>query len=341
MKINANINKFNFNSKSLRTFSPEKVKLLIPKFFSTGKRNQRQNKDLKKFNTISNRTYYSSFRPKDLNLSPYKTISNKDNYEYSKINQCLSINNRYSSSLNTDFTEFSPFIKNENSKNIYSRNNLTNEISTFSLGKFKTKPENNIYKINLINTDELTQISSLLLSFKSHKKMKKKKKINFSLNNFKYNSLKYHLNKKTKLNENQIVNRYRPIIKEFFGKKDYKKFESKSAKYIRPEELITLYRDTTLIDGIFEYLNKSFMKIRYIQAKKNHKFLKELMEKKKEESKNHFLKMKKDVFLPLDKFFQIKKIMYRDSNRGLSVENKINIKSQKKIFKKSKEQIDI
>ena len=61
------------------------------------------------------------------------------------------------------------------------------------------------------------------------------------------------------MNENDIQNRYRPIIKEFFGKKDYKKFESKSEKFIRPEELKMLYRDTRLINSIFDYLNNQIL----------------------------------------------------------------------------------
>ena len=110
------------------------------------------------------------------------------------------------------------------------------------------------------------------------------------------------------MNENDIQNRYRPIIKEFFGKKDYKKCESKSEKFMRPEELKMLYRDTRLINSIFDYLNNSFSKIRYHQAMINQKEMNELLKKKNE--KNFCNKLDKEKDLPLNDIIQIKKIIH-------------------------------
>jgi hypothetical protein len=141
----------------------------------------------------------------------------------------------------------------------------------------------------------------------------------------------YHINKRNKLNDYQIQNRYRPIYKEFFGKKDYMKFAKKSKKFVRQEELKLLYKDTTLISGIFEYLNKSFLKIRYQQALRNHKIKSELLRKKKEETKIFYQTNEKELYLPLDKFFQIKKITYISNIEGaFSVDNKNSISEKRK-----------
>jgi hypothetical protein len=148
----------------------------------------------------------------------------------------------------------------------------------------------------------------------------------------------YHLNKESKLNDYQIQNRYRPIYKDFFGKKDYIKFKNKSKKFIRTDELKTLYKETTLINGIFEYLNKYYLKIRYTQAKKNQKILEELLKRKKEESQNYYHNLEREINLPLDQLFQIKNITYNErQGRTLSVENKNGIKENKDTMPSRKE----
>jgi hypothetical protein len=225
-------NNLNNKSHSLRIIAPRAINLNNIKYNSYYNTITEKNNDLNLYNTISNQTNYSSFKRRELTLSSNYTSS------YENIHNGFS--NRY---------KYNDIIPSINSN--YSKNKTTN---TFSIKRVKI--DKHKVKINLINTEELTRISTLLSAFKSPKKKKKRKKyFNSSTKNFKFGSLLYHLNKKSKMNENDIQNRYRPIIKEFFGKKDYKKFESKSEKFIRPEELKMLYRDTRLINSIFDYLN--------------------------------------------------------------------------------------
>jgi hypothetical protein len=325
-------NKINIKS-SLSILSPKKGNLNLINQNSCDKRsiNQKEDRDLKLYHTITNRTHNSFFKHK-------KITSSLDNNNNNNLCQCLLINKRFLNS-NKSNTNILPSFKDEYTQKNYSRNKF-NTLSTSPLHRYTTESTNNpynTYNINLINTGELTQISNLLSSFKSPKK-KKKKKRTFSINNLKYNSLMYHISKRNKLNDYQIQNRYRPVYKEFFGKKDYMKFANKSKKFVRQEELKLLYKDTTLIIGIFEYLNKSFLKIRYQQALRNHKIKSELLKKKKEEKKNFYQSNEKEVYLPLDKFFQIKKITYRSNNEGtFSVDNKNSIREKAKM-KSTKEE---
>ena len=327
-------NKINIKS-SLSIFSPKKGNIDMVNHNSCDKRsiNQNEDRDLKLYHTIINRTHNSFFKHK-------KIASDLDNNNNNNLCQCLLINKNFLNNSNNSNTNILPTFKDEYTQKNYSRNKF-NTLSTSFFYPYKTESVNNpynTYNINLINTGELTQISNLLSSFKSPKK-KKKKKRNFSINNLKYNSLMYHINKRNKLNDYQIQNRYRPIYKEFFGKKDYMKFAKKSKKFVRQEELKLLYKDTTLISGIFEYLNKSFLKIRYQQALRNHKIKSELLRKKKEETKIFYQTNEKELYLPLDKFFQIKKITYRSSNEGaFSVDNKNSI-SEKRKMKSTKEEL--
>ena len=319
---------------SLNIFSPKKEKLDMVNYNSWDKRsiNQNEDRELKLYQTITSRNHNSFFKHKKIT----STVDNNDN---NNLCQCLLINKRFLNNSNNSNKNILPSFKDEYTQKNYSRNKY-NTLSTSFFHRYKTESANNpfnTYNINLINTGELTQISNLLSSFKSPKK-KKKKKRNFSINNLKYNSLIYHISKRNKLNDYQIQNRYRPIYKEFFGKKDYMKFANKSKKFVRQEELKLLYKDTTLIIGIFEYLNKSFLKIRYQQALRNHKIKSELLKKKKEERKNFYQSNEKEVYLPLDKFFQIKKITYRSNNEGtFSVDNKNSIREKAKM-KSTKEE---
>ena len=335
---------FNANSFSLKLFTPEKTKPNKPKFNTCDRERKSlkeiSNKKIKIFNKIANKTYYMPFKPRKIGLSSNfnYTLFDEKNY-HNDLCQCLSINNRYSSLSTNSNTNNLPSINNDNTQRNTSRKTVyDNTITISSFGRLKTESRNKNFDINLINTDELTKISSLLLSFKSHKKKKKKKNKDYFLNNIKFNSLMYHLNKESKLNDYQIQNRYRPIYKEFFGKKDYNKFKNKSKKFIRTDELKTLYKETTLINGIFEYLNKYYLKIRYTQAKKNQKILEELLKKKKEESQNYYHNSEKEINLPLDKLFQIKKIAYNEiQGRALSVENKKGMKENKNVASSKKE----
>ena len=333
--------KLNIKSNSLKAFSPDKKDKFEPKFNSCDKRviKIKKNKDSKIYST-TNKTNYSSFKPKELTLSTNFTLSNEFSNHRSRLYQSLLTNNK---SLNNWNTESSS--NNDNTfQKINIKPNLIHTISDFSFKKYKPqnyiKKEHNSYNINLINTGELTQISSLLSSFKSSKKHKKKKKLKYYLNTSEYNSIKYHLTKKAKLNDSQILNRYRPIIKEFFLKKDYLRFEKKSEKFLHPNELKMLYKEKSLINGIFEYLSKSFMKIRYNQAKKNNKMITDFFEKKKEESKNYYLKLEKEIKLPLDKLFQIKKIKFDSSDKVLNTKNKIIKKENKNIMTKSSKELN-
>ena len=337
-------NNFNTNSYSLKLFTPEKSKENKKKFNTCDRERKSlkeiSNKRIKMFNKIANKTYYFPYKPRNVGLSSNfnYTLFDERNH-HNDLFQCMSINNRYSYISTNSNTNNLPSINNDNTqKNTPRKNNYDNIITISSFGRLKTESRNKNFDINLINTDELTKISSLLLSFKSHKKKKKKKKSNYFLNSIKFNSLMYHLNKENKLNDYQIQNRYRPIYKEFFGKKDYSKFKSKSKKFIRTDELKTLYKETTLINGIFEYLNKYYLKIRYTQARKNQKLLEELLERKKEESRNYYHNSEKEINLPLNKMFQIKKIPYNGrQGRTLSVENKKYMKENMNIREARKE----
>ena len=325
-------NKINIKS-SLSIFSPKKGNIDVINHNSCDKKDLNQNKDrdLKLYHTLSNRTHNSFFKHKK--ITSFLDYNNNNN-----LCQCLLINKGFLNNCNNSNTNILPSFKDESTQKNYSRNKF-NTLNSSSFSRYKTESINNqysTYNINLINTGELTQISNLLSSFKSPKK-KKKKKRNFSINNLKYNSLMYHISKKNKLNDYQIQNRYRPIYKEFFGKKDYMKFANKSKKFVRQEELKLLYKDTTLISGIFEYLNKSFLKIRYQQALRNHKIKSELFQKKKEERKNFFKSNEKELYLPLDKFFQIKKVTYFSDKDGVfSFDNK-NLECEKRKMKSTKE----
>ena len=325
-------NKINIKS-SLSIFSPKKESIDMINHNSCDKRNlyQYENRDLEIYHSIRNRTHNSFFKHK-------KITSLLDNKNNSNLCQCLLINKGFLNKSNNSNTNILPSFKDESTQKDYSRNKF-NTLNTSSFRRYKTESTNNpynTYNINLINTGELTQISNLLSSFKSPKK-KKKKKRNFSINNLKYNSLMYQINKKNKLNDYQIQNRYRPVYKEFFGKKDYMKFANKSKKFVRQEELKLLYKDTTLISGIFEYLNKSFLKIRYQQALRNHKIKNELLQRKKEERKNFYQSNEKEVYLPLDTFLQIKKVTYNNNKDGIcSLDNK-NALCEKRKMKSKKE----
>ena len=335
---------FNTNSYSLKLFTPEKTNPNKQKFNTCDRKRKSlkeiSNKNIKIFNTIANKSYYFPFKYRKYGISSNfnYTLFDENNYN-NDLCQCLSINNRYSN-LSTNFNSNNlPSINNDNTQRNTSRKTVyNNTITISSFGRLKTESRNKNFDVNLINTDELTKISSLLLSFKSRKKKKKQKKKDYFLNKIKFNSLMYHLNKESKLNDYQIQNRYRPIYKEFFGKKDYIKFKNKSKKFIRTDELKTLYKETTLINGIFEYLNKYYLKIRYTQAKKNQKILEELLKKKKEESQNYYHNSEKEINLPLDKLFQIKKIAYnKRQGKTLSVDNKNGIKENKNIMSSKKE----
>ena len=321
-------NKINIKS-SLSIFSPKKENIDMIDNNSCDKKsiNQNENRDLKLYHTITNRTHNSFFKHKKITSI---LDSNNDNND---LCQCLLINKGFLNNSNYSNINILPPFKDESTQKNYSRNKF-NTLSASSFHRYKTESTNNpysTYNINLINTGELTQISNLLSLFKSPKKKKKKKRI-FSINNLKYNSIMYHITKRNKLNDYQIQNRYRPVYKEFFGKKDYMKFANKSKKFIRQEELKLLYKDTTLISGIFEYLNKSFLKIRYQQALRNHKIKSELMKNKKEERKNFFKSNEKEVYLPLDKFFQIKKVTYGSNKDGIaSLDNKNSVYEKRKI----------
>ena len=266
------------------------------------------NISLKKFwtiNSFASKTN-SSFKQKELTLSSTYTIPNESNHK-NKISQCLIINNRYYDNLNNDLIPSICTSQFKNSRN-YFMNRTKNSSSFPKLTKETGKTR---FNINLINTGELTQISSLLSSFKTPKKIKKRKISKTSKNNYKFNSLLYHLNKKTNIKDSQIENRYRPIIKEFFGKDDYLKFSTKSEKFLRPEELKMLYKDTRLIKTIFDYLNNTFSNIRYHQAIEDQKKLNEILEKKKQE-KYYYNKVEENLNFPLEKFFKVKKVIYNN-----------------------------
>ena len=258
------------------------------------------------------------------------TLSNDTNH-HNQFSQCIMIINRYNKILNNDCIPSINNIKIKNSKNIF--NKATNYLVS---NKLKAESGNNKFNINLINTSELTEISSLLSSFKSPKKEKKIKKI--KLKNSKFNSLLYYLNKNTKFKENEIQNRYRPIIKEFFGKKDYIKFANKSEKFIRPKEVKTLYKDTKLIKTIFDYINNSFLKLRYNQAKINHEKMIELFEKQKKEK---FKNQKEKNIILVDKCLQIKNLIYKKNINELEdIESEKKRKENKKIYTTPKEEYD-
>ena len=317
-------NNLNNKSHSLKIFRPRDININNIKYNSYYDIITKKNNDLNLYNTISNQTKYSSFKRRELTLSSnytssYENIPINKNYQYSLNSNEFS--NRYKYN---DYNDIIPSINSNCSKN-----KTTN---TFSIKRVKL--DKHKVKINLINTEELTKISTLLSSFKSPKKKRKRKKyFNSSTKNFKYGSLLYHLNKKSKMNENDIQNRYRPIIKEFFGKKDYKKFASKSEKFVRPEELKMLYRDTGLINSIFDYLNNSFSKIRYHQTMINQKEKNELLKKKNEKNFCHKLVKEKD--LPLNDIIQIKKIIY-DKNKNKNKFKTINdeVEKESNILKK-------
>ena len=335
---------FNTNSYSLKLFTPEKTRTNEPKFNSCDRERKSlkeiSTKRIKIFDKIANKTYYFPYKPRKVGLSSnFNYTLFDENNCHNDLFQCLSINNRYSNISTNSNTNNLPSINNDNTqRNTSRKSNYDNTITISSFGRMKTESRNKNFDINLINTDELTKISSLLLSFKSHKKKKMKKKNDYFMNSIKFNSLMYHLNKESKLNDYQIQNRYRPIYKEFFGKKDYIKFKNKSKKFIRTDELKTLYKETTLINGIFEYLNKYYLKIRYTEAKKNQKLLEEELKKKKEESQNYYHNSEKEINLPLDKLFQIKKISCNErSGRTLSVENKNDMKKIKNKMSSKKE----
>lgn len=329
-------NNLNNKSNSLSILTPRKINI-NKKSNSYSKTTQEENNDYNVYHTISNKTNYSSFKPRDLILSSNFTSSNENIYN-NKICQCLLINNRYSNKYINDITP--SFIDNNNDFKRTTNYIFNKTTNSFSPSRLRT--QNNKFNINLINTEELTKISTLLSAFKSPKKIKKKKYFNTSSKNFKFGSLLYHLNKKSKLNDNDIQNRYRPKIKEFFGKKDYKKFASKSEKFIRPEELKMLYKDTRLINSIFDYLNNSFLKLRYHQAMINQKEMNELLAKKKNE-RNYYHNIEKEINLPLEKFLQIKKIKYdKNGDKVLSSEKKKLTKDHNNnLIKKKNNEFDL
>lgn len=267
--------------------------------------------------TKSNKTNNTCFKLRELSLSSTPILFNKSNSHY-KESQYLLNNNRYNY-LNTNFI---PSIK-DNKKNYQiksSRNIFNNTTNCFTYNKLRVQSDNSKFKINLIDTEELTKISTLLSSFKSIKKAKRKKYKSSSFKNLNYNSLLYYLNKNTKIKDNEIENRYRPIIQEFFGKKDYLKFANKSEKFLKSGELKMLYQDTKLIKAIFDYINNSFSKIRYYQALINQKKMNEILAKKKKE-KTYYNNTEKEINLPLHDLFKIRKIVI---NKNRDVASSIN-----------------
>lgn len=316
-------NKLNFKANSLKLFTPQKIRIINHKLNFNNKlvKNKREIREAK----IGSRTNYSSFRPKEIYSSTNRILS-KDSNHQNKIFNCLLINNRYDDFLNNDYIPSINPIKTEQK--------FYKTINSFSYSKIRTEPRCNKININIINTEELTKISSLLSSFQTPKKKKKRKY--FSLKNFKFNSLLNYLNKKTKLKDYEIQNRYRPIIKEFFGQNDYLKFASKSEKFMRPEELKMLYKDTRLIKAIFDYLSNSFLKLRYQQAMVNQKIMNEYLEKMKKEKYYHKLEKEHN---DLDKILNIKKIKYdKNSDKKIYINNKITKKEDKLVWSKLNEE---
>ena len=319
------------NSYSLRLLTPQKYKILNQKLNLKTIQNQNQKEKEKEMNIlknpISNKTSYTSFYPRALTLSSTQISSNDYNTQ-NKLSQCLLINNRYNDNL---YHNVIPSIKNNNNneKIKNSRNIFNKTINCFSYPKLQSKSENKKYNINLINTEELTAISSLLSSFKSNKNIKPKKKKNLFLKNFKVNSLLYYLNKNTKMKNKEIDNRYKP----FLCHKDYLKYVSKSEKFIKSDELKMLNQDTKLIKTIFDYINNSFSKIRYYQAMINQKNMNEFLEKRKNE-KNYYHNTERDINLSLDKFLQIKKLEFnKDKVKDKDKDILLSVKKKNKMTK--------
>ena len=321
------------NSYSLRLLTPQKYKIINQKLNLKNNQNQKEKEKEMNIlkNPISNKTSYS-FYPRALTLSSTQ-ISSNDYNSQNKLSQCLLINNRYKDNL---YHNVIPSIKynNNNDKNKNSRNNIFNKTTNcFSYPKLQSKSENKKYNIHLINTEELTAISSLLSAFKSSKNIKPKKKKNLFLKNFKVNSLLYYLNKNTKMKNKEIDNRYKPIIKQFLCHKDYLKYVSKSEKFIKSDELKMLNQDTKLIKTIFDYINNSFSKIRYYQAMINQKNMNEFLEKRKNE-KNYYHNTERDINLSLDKFLQIKKLEFnKDKVKDRDKDILLSIKKKDKMTK--------
>lgn len=285
------------NTPRKKSILNNKYNLKSPQF-----KNKIDNISLKKYNNFStfvNKTS-SALKQKELTLSSTYTLSNESAHK-NRIFQC--INNRYYDNLNNDFI---PSIN--NFKYQHSRNYMSLTINSSSFPKLNTYTGKKVFNVHLIDTGELTQISTLLSSLKTPKKRNKRKNLYISKKNVKFNSLLYHLNKKPIIKDSEIENRYRPIIKEFFGKNDYTKFSTKSQKFIRPEELKPLYKDTTLIRNIFNYLNNNISNIRYRQALENQKKTNEMIDKKKKEK--YYCKKVETINLPLEKFFKIKRVIY-------------------------------
>ena len=290
--------KLNHKSKSKKLFFPSKLKVIEPHLPFCYKNQQAQTI----YNEAATQTFYSKFHAPTLNFSSsYKKIGGNRNYR--------PINTKYNFKTCYNNNRFY-LLENNNIPSIISKKSRNkNNINKYSL----SERDNNQKKlnINIINTEELINRSKLYMTQKSIKKGKKKKN-SPNYKNFKFNTLISNINKNLKLTDDEIHNRYRPKIKEFYGKDDYYKFAKKAEKFIRQEELNMLYKNTKLMHIICDYIDKHFMKIKFREAIQHQRQIDALYEKKQENKLKINQNLSKNKKIKLNDFLLVKKIHCND-----------------------------
>ena len=258
---------------------------------------------------------FSSFEKKGF----INCMTQRDNSNQFNIFKSNTAKKVRSSSRNFKNTDNNDFNAQTNKNNFSSQNNLN----------IKTNYSNNIkhplYTISVINTEELPKRSNLISKIFSSpiKKPIKSKKFNWNLRKEKYKSLSYHLYKNSKVDEQKIINRYEPRIKDFINEKYHYKLGTKKNDFSNcKHELKFSFGNTRLIMTICDYLNKSLSKYRYHCSVTAEKEKKEEVEQEKKENKLLFKKLKNDRCLPVNEFLKIRRIFNIKQNALLK--NKAN-----------------
>ena len=256
---------------------------------------------------------------------------NSEKTEYSsQINDCLSKINGNSDVkplfLNIKYNEsICPKYKTENLKlhgssenifakdkmNIFRKNNVFKNYQTCSCWYRKTDDFKNL---NKFDTENIIKFSNTLVNSKTPK-IKKRKINNFIINtrnkniNNRFNSLNCFIDNYIHVEEDKLLNRYKPNYEEYLSKLDYLKLKKKGKKLLKTKEKIKLvFKDTKLIMAMCDYLNSFFSRLKNEKREK----LKMLNQEKEENKKNIKYKISLETslrnnFIPKKDLFNINK----------------------------------
>ena len=321
----------------------KQISKLLPERVQT---ENNQNYNTKEFNINRLNTIQDNKKNQSIGASPsslakknyfkdkliFSPITNKNNNEKT---ECSSnINDKYlslihgNSEIKQKFKDIklsktiTPKNKSETSKFYTISKNTSdnfNKMKTFSTSSCwyrKTKNFDNISNLNDIktfDTEKINKFSSILVNFTNHKIKNKQNNFLYSTKNNKtrnnrFNSLNLFINSYLQMDENKLLNRYKPNYKEYLGKSDLDKLNLKSRKFLNTKEKIKgIFKDAKLIMAMCEYLNTSLAKINNEKRKKINDMKKEAEEMKINEKNMKSINSKiKNNIIPINNMCRIK-----------------------------------